>query len=729
MRKSILRYFLFPIILSLYLPISTFSQIQSSKMKLNWSYVNNQSAKKAFENSIEINTYDINMLSSHYQGNPISVGAFGDQYPEYSNAKNEFERKKIEKQILDKLTARLNSLLNADNLIIKKDIIFGNYSFTENGFPVSPKNEGLNLHYGIALRIMDPSGFPYIGFGVRFISKNIKEKDYLYQYSDQYDEWKYIIANDNEIFPNFLPVSQKLGEQITNDYPNRILYAYILFKPIKNSFVKVLYNSHMRLDCKANYFIVFTPKGNVIGAFECDALEKIAQEKREMEEEKAARPQALLSAVYNNNIEKVKELLSKGTDINTKDNDKMTPLLIATEKGYIEIAKLLIEKGADINAKNDKGITALIFASDEKGDINILKLLLDKGADINAKDNVGYTALMWAVWNGKIEVVKLLLEKGADVNIEDKKGNTALMLAKQKDIANLIKQAGPTEIKDSTAVDKLIDELADTNNNVVDSAIKELGKTRDPRAIQPLINKLGNWSYPQQLRDTQWALINISKIEVEAVLEPLISIVKNKEKEERIREYALEIISEIDDPRIIEPILFILKNEGGFFKNRAIQALENIKVNWQNNENIETAIKLLISTLKEYDRQIRLKIQKILVKIGKPAIPLLVVALKDENKFIREYVASTLGGLKDTSTVEPLITVLLKDDYWGARESAAYSLGVLNDPRAIEPLISMLKDENKNVLKGITDSLGKLTQRNYGTNQEEWQNWWERNKK
>ena len=95
----------------------------------------------------------------------------------------------------------------------------------------------------------------------------------------------------------------------------------------------------------------------------------------------------------------------------------------------------ILNKGkVDINAKNKDGETALMLASSE-GHLEMVKLLVENGAD--------YTnALRLASREGHLEVVKYLLENGADVNIKNKNGNAALDLAKIEDIKEVLRKAG-----------------------------------------------------------------------------------------------------------------------------------------------------------------------------------------------------------------------------------------------------------------------------------------------
>jgi len=72
----------------------------------------------------------------------------------------------------------------------------------------------------------------------------------------------------------------------------------------------------------------------------------------------------------------MKFLLSKNANVNAKDKNDATALMIAAENSKPDAVKLLIEKGADVNAKDKKGRTALNFAVNE----DIKKALSAAGA-------------------------------------------------------------------------------------------------------------------------------------------------------------------------------------------------------------------------------------------------------------------------------------------------------------------------------------------------------------
>ena len=144
------------------------------------------------------------------------------------------------------------------------------------------------------------------------------------------------------------------------------------------------------------------------------------------------------TAIENNNIAKVRELLASGVSPNAKIGDGDTALILASFKGHIETVKTLLEAGANIDIQNKKGDTALILASNN-GHAETVKTLLEAGANIDIQNKNGNTALILASNNGHIETVKTLLEAGANIDIQNKNGDTALILASNNGHAEIVK--------------------------------------------------------------------------------------------------------------------------------------------------------------------------------------------------------------------------------------------------------------------------------------------------
>jgi ankyrin repeat protein len=109
-------------------------------------------------------------------------------------------------------------------------------------------------------------------------------------------------------------------------------------------------------------------------------------------------------------------------------NDAANALFQAAMKNHVESLKTLLDNGADVNGTDKDGRTALHYAA-ESGDGDTLKFLLDHNADLNHKTTEGSTPLMLAVKRGEKGMVESLLDKSANVNERNSKGETALMQA------------------------------------------------------------------------------------------------------------------------------------------------------------------------------------------------------------------------------------------------------------------------------------------------------------
>ena len=129
----------------------------------------------------------------------------------------------------------------------------------------------------------------------------------------------------------------------------------------------------------------------------------------------AAKTKELLAIAGKVDPEKVRQLIQDGADVNAKDKDGATPLMLAAKINFNpEVLMALIEAGADLNAKNKDGWTSLMVAAQYNPHPKALTALLEAGADAKAKDSKGKTALDYAKDNEKLKdtgALRLLEEK------------------------------------------------------------------------------------------------------------------------------------------------------------------------------------------------------------------------------------------------------------------------------------------------------------------------------
>ena len=182
-----------------------------------------------------------------------------------------------------------------------------------------------------------------------------------------------------------------------------------------------------------------------------------------IESQNAYNEKPLHLAIKAGRLKIVKLLLDRGANINATDMEGQTPLDLAIQKGYEDIVEVLKEKqldldkelltsaekgdlekvresirrGANVNIQDRQGWTSLFWAI-QKNNFNIIELLLDKSADIKVKDNEGWTPLHWAVSLGSLDIVEHLVERGADVNASTADGRTPLDIARDKGYNNIV---------------------------------------------------------------------------------------------------------------------------------------------------------------------------------------------------------------------------------------------------------------------------------------------------
>lgn len=100
-----------------------------------------------------------------------------------------------------------------------------------------------------------------------------------------------------------------------------------------------------------------------------------------------------------------------------RDNTYVHRAVMERAKPFV--IEFLLDRGLDINARNEQGETALLIAA-WNGTDDLVEVLLKRGADPNIKTRKGLSALKVASANGHTGIVKMLVAHGA--KSQSKKG-------------------------------------------------------------------------------------------------------------------------------------------------------------------------------------------------------------------------------------------------------------------------------------------------------------------
>jgi HEAT repeat protein len=150
-----------------------------------------------------------------------------------------------------------------------------------------------------------------------------------------------------------------------------------------------------------------------------------------------------------------------------------------------------------------------------------------------------------------------------------------------------------------------VNELADALHNNTDPMVRQyaaylLGKAKNPRAIQPLVEALGD--FDKSVREqAMLALSSIGK----AAIEPLSAAMKEPQWETRYR--AAEALGKIADEKAVKPLIQALKDNRDHVRYMAAKGLRSLR----HSDTIEP----------------------------------MVILLKDENKYVRMMAVRALGAI------------------------------------------------------------------------------------
>jgi HEAT repeat protein len=282
------------------------------------------------------------------------------------------------------------------------------------------------------------------------------------------------------------------------------------------------------------------------------------------------------------------------------------------------------------------------------------------------------------------------------------------------------------KIKDSRALDALVDTLQDTSPQVRIEAAIALGEIRDPKAVKPLVRVLGDpevhviqyaadalgqigdpsavkglldaLSRRPRLRNLYEALAKIGA----PGIRPFSARLRDSDEETRMwTAYQLKNIASsfpgvFQDPDVMSGLVNTLQDSSPSVRSEAVRALGYIK----DSGTAGTIARLL----DDPDDDVRTGAEQALANIGAAAIKPILADIPSER-----YMRAAVSVLKNVgqAAVDPLIAELGQENL-DARFMAIVALGEIGDARAVEPLTAALQDEDSHIRYAAVEALGKL---------------------
>lgn len=205
---------------------------------------------------------------------------------------------------------------------------------------------------------------------------------------------------------------------------------------------------------------------------------------------------ALLRAAELGYQEVIEHFIAAGFDINRKNYEGDTALMVAARTGNIKLTLFLLSKNADPNIQNIDGCIALDVAV-TLGHTAIVQCLLGKKSIVNSQNDEGITPLMRAAARNDIIIVKALLKAGADLSLEDEKRWTApihALIGHQFEVLKHFLETPGFNIENANSEDYTLLMVAVSNNDFLafDFLIKAGANYLDLRVLSRVVQCTNN---------------------------------------------------------------------------------------------------------------------------------------------------------------------------------------------------------------------------------------------
>ncbi len=247
-------------------------------------------------------------------------------------------------------------------------------------------------------------------------------------------------------------------------------------------------------------------------------------------------------------------------------------------------------------------------------------------------------------------------------------------------------------IGDSTAAPALLESLNDESLAI--DAANALGQIGDPRAVDGLVNLIGNTDASVR----QAAVSALNSLTVSSMSERIIPLLHDPDP--NVRESAVKIAGYFGYPESAGALLELSHDEDERVRCVALEHLPYVED--------ERVLDVLVHAMKEETPNVRAAAARALGHTFAPeTLKPLVEGLSDEDVWVRYFSARALGRLRSEDGVEALKRVVEQEKFNHVRIAALDSLGQIGGEGVAEIVAGLLRDEDPDVARAAQTALGK----------------------
>lgn len=317
------------------------------------------------------------------------------------------------------------------------------------------------------------------------------------------------------------------------------------------------------------------------------------------------------------------------------------------------------------------------------------------------------------------------------------------------------------KIKDLRAVQPLIDKLTDKYGPFKEESVAipyALGEIGDPRALEPLMAYLDSW-YRVSISSETYKTIYDAILKFRDPVSKGIFISKLSDPRPIVAEISATALGDIKSPDAVEPLIGLMNlrigNSGA--SASAVVALRKINdpraigpmlkilemsitpssvlieiAEYMSELQEPRAVNPLISCLEKNRKlnEVNHVLLEALAKIGdKGSIkPVLIILKSDNYQYVDANIVHALVLYRNPAIVDFLVSVI-KEGRWTVKYEAANVIPEVCNSASIQRLISLIGDEDKDTRSSASMALTKISGEVYSEDQEKWKKWWDENDK